>query len=75
MIRHQAIGPDFHPALPAPLRHQRNIGLVIFIMKKGRQSAIAPLGDMVGNAGCYDPSNSSHAQKINTLSPLAQDNN
>jgi hypothetical protein len=44
-------------------------------MKKGRQSAIAPLGDMVGNAGCYDPSNSSHAQKINTLSPLAQDNN
>lgn len=40
MIRHETIRPYFHAALPTPLRHEVNIGLVVLVSKKGCQSPI-----------------------------------
>jgi hypothetical protein len=75
MVGHQAIGPDLHGTLPAPLRHERDVGLVILICEEGRQSAVAPLGDMMGDAGSHDACDASHGSMISILFPLMQGNN
>lgn len=44
--------------LMAPLRHQIYILLIILVAKKSMQMAVAALGNMMGNAGDDDTSNS-----------------
>lgn len=57
MIRHQAIRPDSDVEFAAPLGHQGQVGLVIFIPEEGLHPSIPALGDMMrypwGYEACY----------------------
>jgi len=50
-----------HPTILAGLGHEIEIGAVVILMEEGRHSAIAALGDMVGNPWCNNACNSRHA--------------
>jgi len=46
-----------------------------FPWEEGRKPAVAPLGDMMGNAGGHDACDTSHETRISILFPLTQGNN
>ena len=48
----------------APFGHQVNVRLIVFISEEGSQPPVAPLRDMVGDAGSYDTSNTGHVRKL-----------
>ena len=50
--------------------HERDVGLVILICEESRQSAVAPLGDMMGDAGGHDACDASHGSMISILFAL-----
>src|SRR5512136_2678491 len=64
MIRHEAVSPDFHSVLPAPLCHDVDVLIVVVVAEEGWQTPIPTLCNMVGNAGCYNTSDTSHVQKL-----------
>jgi hypothetical protein len=64
MIGHETPRPDGHTTFPAPLRQQLDIRQVIVITEKSCLPAIAPLGDMMGNARAYNACYSCHGLKI-----------
>jgi hypothetical protein len=59
MVGHEAVCPNLHVKLPAPFSHQINIDAVVLMTKKGRQSAIAALYDVMRHSrshhSCYLP--------------------
>src|SRR5512136_1602633 len=64
MIWHKAVCPDFNTALLTPLRHEVDVRIVIIVSKKGCQTPIPTLSDMVRYAGSYNTSDTSHMQKL-----------
>ena len=67
MVRHKAVRPDLHIALIAPFGHQVDVRLIVFIPEEGGQPPVAPLSDMMGDAGSYDTSNTGHVRKLSLL--------
>src|SRR5208282_5048706 len=64
MIRHQAISPDFHATLLAPMTHQLQIGGVILLAKERRLPTVPALGNMMRHPGNNDTCQSSHAVNL-----------
>ena len=64
VIRHQAIGPHRDPALVAPLHHQRKIPDIIGGAKERLQTPVAPLRNMMRQAGNNYPRDSCHEKRI-----------
>lgn len=48
VVRHQAVGPNFDPRLGAPLFEQRQIALVVLILKKKSAGVGCPAGSRDG---------------------------
>ena len=69
MIAHQAIRPDLDLAGGAPLRHQLQVGPVIFIAKERPLPAGSPLGDVVRQARCDDSCQSGHDRRRSSSPP------
>jgi hypothetical protein len=55
VIGPQAVSPDVNTVLPAPMRHQIYIGLIVPIKEESLLPAVASLGDMMRIAGYNDP--------------------
>jgi hypothetical protein len=52
MIGHQAISPDLDLVSAAPMCHQFQVALVIFITKERLLAAISPLRDVMRQTRC-----------------------
>lgn len=50
VVRHQAVSPNLHLPVGAPLGHQADVCLIVFFTEKSRLPAIAPLCDVMGEA-------------------------
>jgi hypothetical protein len=71
MIGHQAISPDRHAALFAPLAHQLQIGRVILLAKERRLPTVPSLGNVMRHPGNNDTCQSSHAMNLaKSLAPV-----
>jgi hypothetical protein len=57
VVGHQAVGPDFQAALPAPLAHEFDIGGVVVLAEERPLAAVAPLSDMVRWPGAMTRAN------------------
>jgi hypothetical protein len=55
VIRHQTIGPDGDATGVAPMSHQLQIALVIFVAEEGLLPAIAALRNMMRQSRDDDP--------------------
>jgi hypothetical protein len=60
VIGHQAVSPNVNTVLPAPIRHQIYIGLIVTIIEESLFPPIASLGDMVRVAWHNYSCNSCH---------------
>ena len=43
VVGHEAVGPNLHPALPAPLSHLFHVGRIVLVVKKRLLSAVPTL--------------------------------
>jgi hypothetical protein len=73
MVGQQTIAPNLDVASGAPLGHQFEVKSVIIVAEESRESAIAPLRDMVRHTGNHDTSRSSHEGKISACSLQSRD--
>lgn len=64
MVWHEAIRPDGHATFTAPLRHQRKILFVVFIVEKGFHAAIAALGNVMRYSAGDDSCDSWHGKRL-----------
>ena len=69
MVGHQTVRPDLDLVGAAPVRHEFDVTLVIFVRKKGLLPAVAALGDMMGQARCDDTCQSSHNRRVAITRP------
>ena len=60
MVGHQAVGPDFDAATPAPLGHEADVRPIVVIAEESLLSAIAPLRNMMRIARHDDTCDSWH---------------
>ena len=59
-------------ALPAPLRHERHIGAIIFVAEECLKSAISALGDMMRKAWCHNSCNPWHVAILSPILAIAK---
>lgn len=64
VVWHQAVGPDFNRTFPAPFGQKGNVRPVIIITEEGLHPSVAPLGNMVRDAGGYDTCDSGHVWRL-----------
>jgi len=64
VIGHQAVRPDLDLVGGAPLRHELQVGLVIFIAKERLLPAVSPLGNVVRQARCDDSCQSGRDRRL-----------
>lgn len=64
MVWHQAVRPDLNALFPAPLSHQPDVLLIVFITEESGHSPVPTLGNMVGNACGYDTSYAGHVRNL-----------
>ena len=79
VVWHEAVAPDCDGIAGAPLVHQIDVCLVVFIREKGLLPAVAALCDVVGETGCNSSRDSGHdgdigeallgCQEISKVSP------
>jgi hypothetical protein len=61
VVGQEAIRPNLHPVLLAPLGHQLPIGRVILLAEKRRLAAVAALGHVLRHSRHDHPCQSRHA--------------
>jgi hypothetical protein len=61
MVRHETISPYFDMVLCTPIRHEFQIGKMVFIIEKSLLPPVSPLNHMVGQARCNSSCYSRHA--------------
>jgi hypothetical protein len=66
MIGHQAVRPDLDLVSAAPLSHQFQVALVIFVTKERLLSAVSALGDVMGQTSCDNTYQSSHDRRLSS---------
>jgi len=66
---HQAVHPDLDCVGGASLRHELQVGPVIFIAKERLLPAVSPLGDVVRQARCDDSCQSGHDRRLSSSPP------
>ena len=74
MIRHQAVRPDCDMTPLAPLGHQGQVGLVVFVIEEGLHSSIPTLGDVVGDTRGYEACYSWHGGTLHQAKDVSKRN-
>ena len=73
VIGHQTICPDLDFLGAAPLGHQLEVTLVIFVTKESPLSTVSPLGDVVWYTRYNNSRQSCHGRKL-SVAPSAVNN-
>ena len=60
MVGHEAVGSHLHAALRAPVRHQRDVFLIIVVTEERFLPAITPLGNVMRKTRSDNSSDSWH---------------
>ena len=72
VVGHQAVGPDFDAASPAPLGHKSEIRPVVVLAEEGLLSAISPLRHVMGVARHNDTCDSRHCCSLHAHTTQAK---
>ena len=64
MVGHKAIRPDLYLVSAAPLCHQLQVGLVIFIAEERLLPAVSPLSDVMRQTRCNNTCQSGHHRRL-----------
>ena len=75
MIWHQTITPNRDVELSAPLGHQGQVGLIVFVAEKSLHPPISTLSHVVRNTGSYDTGDSWHGKYAAAIDGLCKGRN
>ena len=61
VVGHEAIGPDLDTPAPDLFRQKIAVDLLVAVLKENRLAPVSTLGDVVGQSGNNDASETGHA--------------